>query len=184
MQGKAVLGMAAASPRHPRLPCVGLGREMLCTTRACPHPRLCQRARGRQQERGSFPIPATLFCPASEHPQGDSAAPPGARVKAKSKAAAGRVRGKDSLIRDRPGQTAKLTAMWRHTLLRGGGERKRAWPGGREASYERSLLPVEGLPRHGGAGLLQLQLCRCISPQGAANSSGTPWPQQVPALNS
>lgn len=45
MQGKMVLGTAACSSQAS----VGLGREMLCTTRAC------LRGRGRQMEEGKGP---------------------------------------------------------------------------------------------------------------------------------
>ena len=156
--------------------------EPVCIPRSSKEP-----GEGNGRWEGPQPQPLCSAQPQSILKLRASAAPSGIRVEARSKAAPGRARGKGSLIRYAPGQTAKLTGMWRCALPRGrprGGKRKWAWPGGREATYERSPLPMKGLPRRGGAGLLQLWLCRCISPQGAANSSGTPWPQQAPALNS
>lgn len=69
MQGKPVLGMAVCSAEMPTAPVLGLGREMLCTTRACLHPQLRHWAQGRQRERGRTPNPAAPLCPVPEHPQ-------------------------------------------------------------------------------------------------------------------
>lgn len=68
---------------------------------------------GKATGEGKDPKPSrsALPSPQSIPKPGASAAPLGAKIKAKSKEAPGRARGKGSLIRYTPGQTAKLTGM-------------------------------------------------------------------------
>lgn len=70
----------------------------------------------------------------------------------------GTKRGNGSVMRYALGQAAKLTGMWRCALPRGRprGEHRWTWLGGREATCERSPLPMKGLQRRWGAGFLQL----------------------------
>lgn len=139
LQGKMVLGCSFSRDVRGSH---AWGWEGRCSVQ--PEP-VCIPGEGHGRGEGSQPRPHGSAQPQSTPKPGAS----GARVEAGSKAA----RGKGSLIRYALGQPAKLPGIWRCALLRGrpgGGTHKWVRPGGREATCERSPLPMKGLPRRRG----------------------------------
>lgn len=121
MEEKTLLGMAVCPAETSAAPVHGAGTGDALHSQSLAASLAPAMSPGKAMGEGKDPKPQLLrsACPQSFPKPRASAAPLGARVQAKSKAALGRMRGKGSLIRSAWGQMAKLIGMWRCTLARG-----------------------------------------------------------------